>query len=197
MLAVRTVDSITYFLAYLGAPIVSYHLAGAAVMGAAGLACFAWLAVVSRKEGIPPDTIGFYLVLGVFALLGAMMTAVARAGFGPNQALSSRYITLSTLFWVSVVSLLHVWLSRRKSRLPWLIWTGLFVVLAVNSAYGTLKWDERYDFRLPARAELLHGDNPDLLQRLYPEPAVVLERREVLKRHHLGVFGENWRETSP
>jgi hypothetical protein len=44
---------------------------------------------------------------------------------------------------------------------------------------------------LPARAELIEGGmNEDLLQRLHPNPRIVIERREILKKYRLGVFRE-------
>jgi len=115
---------------------------------------------------------------------------LGRLGFGIDQATSSRYITVGNLLWVcdAVLVLLAV-RSGRGKVVAGVAAVGFVLLVSVNSVYGTLKWTERYAFRLPARAELISGGtNEDLLQRLHPNPQIVIERREILKKYRLGVF---------
>jgi hypothetical protein len=130
------------------------------------------------------------VALAAFSLGAAAMTGLGRVAFGVEQALSSRYITLANPFWMAVIMLAGILASRTPGTL-WHPAAALFAFLLVcNAAYGADKWIERYRFLAPARAELLSGNDPALLQRLHPSPGLVLERREILKRNSLSVFRE-------
>ncbi len=135
--------------------------------------------------------LSFCVLLGVYVVLGAALTGMARSGIGVGQALSSRYISISSLFWVGTIVLGQVaaqGFGRRVRGLALCAGVCIFLLLGYNARFGWLQWTERYDFRLPARAELISGNNEDMLQRLHPDPKVVLERREILRKHRLSVF---------
>lgn len=178
-----------YMLQYLGAPVVNYDGMGAAAGGVVGLA----ILLVCSYILIPRVGLGAlapYWGLALYAICGAATTGLGRLGFGIDQATSSRYITVGNLFWVCDAVLVLLALSSRRGKvIAGVAAVGFVLLVSVNSVYGTLKWTERYAFRLPAREELISGGtNEDLLQRLHPDPQIVIERREILKKYRLGVF---------
>jgi len=54
-----------------------------------------------------------WLSLAAYALGSALVTGAGRAGFGIAQALSSRYITIASLFWCALFALLALYLDTR------------------------------------------------------------------------------------
>jgi hypothetical protein len=178
-----------YIAQYLGAPVVDYDGMGAAAGGAVGLAILAMCsyALIPR---VGARALAPYWGLALYAICGAATTGFGRLGFGIDQATSSRYITVGNLLWVcDAVLVLLAARGRRGKPLAVLAAVAFVALMGVNSVYGTLKWTERYAFRLPARAELISGGtNEDLLQRLHPNPRIVIERREILRKYRLGVF---------
>jgi hypothetical protein len=89
-----------YALAYLGSPFASTD-AAAGVIGAGGLA--AVITVTLRLWRYAPEQRGALLpwaLLGTYGVASALVTALGRVGFGVAQALDSRYVTISSLFWL-------------------------------------------------------------------------------------------------
>lgn len=184
-----------YVLAYLGSPLVAHNVPAAAIAGAIGIALLATLPLLLVRRGLSLRPQALYIAMGVHALLGAALTGIGRLDFGVDQALSSRYITPAMLLWLAVLVLAaaawpHIPLRPRLRHATAIAATAIIILmLAYNARFGLLQWTERRAFRLPARAELVsNGDNLDLLQRLHPDPRLVIERREVLKRYGLSVF---------
>jgi len=193
----RPLEYAVYILTYLGAPVVAYHGPAAAIAGAGGLALLGGLAgLLVRRHAVPLAALAPYLCMGLYAAASAAMTGLGRVGFGADQALSSRYVTMAQLLWISNAVLAYLLASGlgREARGTLTRWgfaaaMVLFgLLLAVNGLYGTLKWTERYAYRLPARAGLLVGNDPELLRRLHPDVEIVKARCEVLRRHGLSVF---------
>jgi hypothetical protein len=92
-----------YVFTYLGAPLGGFE-AGVAlrwgmvgVIAGASAAGWLWSRSPVHRAGLVP-----WIVLGLYALSSAGMTAVGRMGAGSQTALLSRYATISALFWVSV-----------------------------------------------------------------------------------------------
>ncbi len=81
------------------------------------LACLAYLVV--RHRNVLTTTLLPWLCIGAYGALAAASTAVSRAGFGVEQANSSRYTTLSQLILVAfvVIAVKTIELGR-TSRLP-------------------------------------------------------------------------------
>jgi hypothetical protein len=95
-----------YAVVYLGSIFRPLGVAGSGVAGGLGVLALVlggtWL--WSRRPAVRPAA-GPWLLLGGSVVLGAGMTAIARAGlFGPGQALSPRYTALSGVFWLSVAA---------------------------------------------------------------------------------------------
>ena len=73
-----------------------------------------------------------WLTLVLFAVLVAGLTSLGRIQFGVNQALSSRYVAVSVLFWVAVVALAltTIWhVIHQPERQKWEV--GMSISIAI------------------------------------------------------------------
>ena len=61
------------------------------------------------------------------------MAAVSRSGFGIEQAIASRYATLPSLFWLSLIILIFLWLQQQQPipRKQWYFVMPLVAVLTI------------------------------------------------------------------
>jgi hypothetical protein len=196
---------VTYVLAYLGAPLAAGELPLAVAAGAVGLVGFAaggmWVFRATfpvRRTVVVP-----WLFLGAYAVLSAAATGVARLGFGPRQALSTRYVTLSTLLWVVLVvgGTLTVWTRYRRSagtgsqgRVLLAVSSSLAALLAMG--YGLSYMRGRAEMAIH-REKLLrleecfrhYREAPDAcLRDLYPSPAWVRTTAAALEAVRWGPF---------
>ena len=185
-----------YVVAYLGAPIFSFDQNWAAWGGLLCLAMFGWLVWLARN--LPLDrrcALLPFVALGVYSISSAALTGLGRAAFGTDQALSSRYITLSG-FLVIADSLLIVVLAQLlpPPRRMFSVVAApaaaavLLALVALSSWQAVTRFADRHDYLLPARAALLSLSNDGLLARLYPDLAAVRLRGAFLQAHHLSVF---------
>ena len=182
-----------YVFKYLGGPIVGYSGIGAALAGLTGLtALCACSARLMRRGEVSAKDLAPYWAMALYAIASALVTGLGRLGFGSEQALSSRYVTLAQLLWVADIALVYMLVARRGPSVRGLLAAcAVVLLLALNSLHGAYRWTERYAFRMPAHAELMEGDDPDILRRLYPnvpDVAVILERRQYLRSRALSVF---------
>jgi hypothetical protein len=58
-----------------------------------------------------------YIAIGFSSIGAAFLTGIGRVRFGPQQALASRYITVSSLFWISNIILVYLYINVSRSRL--------------------------------------------------------------------------------
>jgi hypothetical protein len=100
------IETLVYFLAFLGSFATYLTPIGGAGVGAIGLLTFASLSVWSLGGGRQTRLVLFCFGLGAFLLACGFATAIGRAAsFGPEQAAQSRYSTLSLAFWAIVVAM--------------------------------------------------------------------------------------------
>jgi hypothetical protein len=192
-----TLTYVQYILCFLGAPLISYDVTGAAAVGLIGLGLLSALCLrLLKRHKACIENLTPYLSMALFAVAAAAMTGLGRVAFGPDQAASSRYVSIANLLWIAIACLTW-WVAeldgpcwiQKAPRAVFLSLLGLVLLLITgNAVYGSLRWSERYYYLLPARAALISGQDPGLLQRLHPEPRILLERTEILKRYRLTVF---------
>jgi hypothetical protein len=199
---IRAFGKYLFFVAtFLGAPLAPHDWRLALLAGVAGLLLFGGLTWRSLRQGTLPTAELLPLVLGLSALATAAMIGLGRAGFGFEQALESRYITSSLWLWIAVVlSLARFTVAARSQphisgRLGSACTASVVAIAAsvvlVGWPHGrreSAAWQQRL---APARAALIEGTDFQMLERLYPMPEAVVERREMLKRWHLSVFRED------
>lgn len=183
---------------YIGAPLVSTDRQVARAAGAVGLALFVLLgglALVGRRTR---EAAWFPVMMGAWVVGCAVLTALGRAPTGQEQALASRYITMSMPFWVALVMLLQlapaaatVSTLQHRAALTMVSWAavvglGLFALLDwPRGAAAFVRWEGRL---APARQALIDGRNDPVLGHIFPSVPHVVEWREDLRRHRLSVF---------
>ncbi len=144
-------DYVSYLLTFLGSALGRHgdtaSLASVIAVGAILVAIFAlslialgrrWNHDMLRARAAP------WIAIAGFALLSACMACITRIGFGPTQALSSRYTTFSLLFPISLIplaTLLGKGLAT-KNRFPinylnLVLFTVIVVLFATSLPYGT------------------------------------------------------------
>lgn len=182
-----------YTISYLGAPMaVSFGSVWPAVAGGLLLAGFAGLAIVTARAPLARRVrLAPWIAIGTYPLLCAAVTATARSGFGVDQALSSRYISIGALAWVALAA---GWFSVAPqvkglpTKLAFATAVAVFALLsAKQSSYGNHMWRQHVVNLATARAALVRGD-PRALSLIYPERARIELLLSELSTIHDGMF---------
>jgi len=205
-------DIVAYFFAYLGAPLYPYGVVGAAIMGGALLWGFNLIFVAGATNGEPglvglvagkepaprfPNLSrivsqgnGFWLALGLYALGSALITTWARHNMGgAEQALSSRYTTISTLMCVGLLGeVLRQCRSRNTPRMHVALCLGLLLLCLPASAYGAYRWSEHANAYRSARPDLLELKQGVATHYLHPDTGLMLQRAAWLKENRLSLY---------
>jgi hypothetical protein len=214
----QLLDYTSYVLTYLGAPLltfsnrlqelpiinkVAFCNEGAAVVGLLGLivSCYT-VSLLIRRQHIKFQALVPYVSLSLYSIGSALLTAMGRGALGSDQALSSRYLTIANLFWISNVVFLYLLVNSKKPRVNThrenrlrkyaLVSISVIVVLiALSSAHRTVSAINNYEYLLAGRNELLSVKEEELyepLRPLYPSADIVKERVTILKRYGLSLF---------
>ena len=194
-----------YFFSYLGSPLTN-NLKGAFFFGITGFAGFAYLIWLNmRYRYLKFELIVPYIALSLYSILGALITGIGRAQFGSVQATSPRYVTFSSLFWISNIVMLYMFTcinntephQGRKIILEKCASFSIIIIIMffsiISSFNERLTFTYYYRRLMPAREELVTAENDELLERLYPSVEVVRIRRAILKKYKLSVFRDNVR----
>jgi predicted neutral ceramidase superfamily lipid hydrolase len=88
------------------------------------------------KQKIKPLVLPLSLIF--FVLISAAVTAISRYSLGTGQALASRYITVSLLFWIGLVTMVVITIyssqALKKTAYTLVASNVLLVILAVSLA---------------------------------------------------------------
>jgi len=203
-----------YVATYLGASLFTSDVRPfiAFLAGISGLIMFGTFSTLLLKYyKIKLRTILPWLSLSFYALSVALLTGVGRMGFGDIQAMSSRYVSFSNLFWITILIFLYIlikensitlhqkrkWPCRQRFKFILLTIAGMIIFLVIQSSlHSTLLFRERKDWLIPARSELYSLKNEELLNRIYPHILSIdrkefRHRLEFLKRQKLSVFKDH------
>jgi len=184
---------------YLRAPFFGFHgelslYAGIVAVGAAlfyvGRRLVATLGTPATERTAQLERELPWIVLLAFGAAGAVLTGLGRMDLGLHQALSSRYVTLSNLFWIG---LLGLWLVGPRERPRWspALLGAAVACLVAAGASGESMFVLQEKWRREMRVVLCRPDGPDAgadLSLLYPEPRLIRERIEILRHLRLGPF---------
>jgi hypothetical protein len=203
----RPLEFAEYFFMYLGNPI-RIHALFAGIFGSAIIIFLVWYML--RRRQISIQVLLPYLSMAAYAVGSALITAMSRVGFGTGQSLSSRYITISNLFWICILCLFYLSIAGRNNSAeprqkkgsrfrPACKTTLVIVMIAVvlNSLAGYPLFRSSCADRQYARDTLLEivrsrnsAESPCVvLKYLYtPEPDKVLRESKILYQHHLSLF---------
>jgi hypothetical protein len=200
---VHPLDSLAFVLTALGGPVVSFtgrawppRDAGiAAFVALAGLALvgLSWRAL--RESPDLRSRVVPLLGVAVWSVLVAAQIGLGRAEAGRPAAMASRYMTLTTPFWVAAIGFLgEVSLHERRLRLAARVaLAALGASLLASSVWHVGSFEERWRYVWPALADARRRDAPDtVLAVLHPDPNQVRDRIPVLRRLRLSFFREGF-----
>lgn len=186
-----------YFCRFFGVPLVG----GVAIAWLPGLLiviCFLLLlGWCWRRRNDRPGLVPI-AVLGLYSLGSGALTTAGRTSHGIGQSLASRYVTISSPMWISVL-LMSFFASRdadrrrgdkRLSRAWTVLVVGLLALYLVRQEKGYLDGREHSRFLSRAREAYISGRGltKSLLERLHPKLAAAGTGRAVLLEHRLSLF---------
>ncbi len=192
---------VVYILKYCGSAAASWDRDVATYAGVLAVGLFAWLVFANRRLAGTP-AFSFAVLIGLHTMAGAALTGLGRAGFGPDQGLASRYITISTPLWVAIVMLASFRLARpsdgstggRPSMVARAALAATIAAIALSTAGGIYPGTQFSEARAaglrPVRAALITGRDEDLYLRVYPSVEAVKLRRQSLAAWRYSVFRE-------
>jgi hypothetical protein len=195
----RPFDYLRYFATYLGSPLASFSGSAwpprdtgiAALVGAAGLVA---LFLAARQEIRARGTgalrrLAPFLGLAAYAIGSGLLAARSRLHHGIPQAFAPRYTTFSNLFWIGLVGVLALRSAEPGSGRRWRWALGAIGALILASSLHSIpQFRGRWLILTPARAEMVRGQNVELLKRLHPEMEQVKPGLVALRRLRLSVF---------
>jgi len=184
-----------YLLTFLGAPVASFEQQLAFWAGLLNLGLFPALAVMAWQQAASVRrALGPLLALALYAVGSAAAISLGRAGFGIDQALSSRYVTFAYFLGLAnLVLLVVLGVPTLGGTRRWRLW-ALPVAGALVLSIGFSSWRARLDFRdrwaylTPARAALMSLANDATMDRLYPNPDILHARAQLLQMRGWSVF---------
>jgi hypothetical protein len=131
-----------FFCSFLGAPLATSNrfISVSAGIGAISAALFIASCFYVWKLAKDPELkrrLTVWLMLGAYSFVTAVIVTIARMGFGPEQAVASRYITFSVYLLVSLCYLIPIILEdlTRHGRLTRIRFrnSGLIITFVVSS----------------------------------------------------------------
>lgn len=140
-----------------------------------------------------------YLALAVFTVASVLLLVLGRSGFGVEQALSSRYISITVLGIIGIYMLIVTMPLKLINLKSWRLRTAitlLMLFLFSLNMYILLIPGQTYLNRQMARQYLITYDvQPDEnLKYLYPDPDRLKKYIPILIKYKLNVFSETGRD---
>ena len=190
----------TYVTCYLGAPLWYWLNPGAEFFGVLGLLATPALAWhLHRRRAVPLPALLPWLTLYLFAVAGAVLTCLGRLQTGVYEGLSSRYLNIPTLLWVSAAALLALTLTLatapplpRRERTPLLAAGALIFLLLsaflIGASEHALYWIKFRSLELTVAAQALYDNDPENVGDWFGPPEMRASGRAFLQDHHLSVF---------
>ena len=176
---------------FLGSGLTT-HPELAFVWGLMGAAMFVWLTISTfwRRWSLSPAQ-AFWVTLGGYAITAGLMAGIGRvSAFGLSDAISSRYATLPSLFWVALAGLLLTSKKfpkdeafRRRALVVALVGCVAFVTMVASSHSGLMASFARVVYRPGATLSVFVGAND--MKRIHdtitPAPKQLTKLRDTLQ----------------
>lgn len=199
-------EMVFYLCDYVGSVFACHHAKLSSIIGGLGVLC--WTFIIMRFAGKTRITSNLarqclpWFTIGNYALLAGFITGVARLGFGIEQSLSSRYITVSILFWVSLAAIINILtlnnggIGLRKTLFncgySYAKTLAIFVlafILLISGFLSIPEWKAKHEILETAQNALLLGRN-DQIGKLYPDVDHVLKMNQFLRKEHLSFYNK-------
>jgi hypothetical protein len=192
----QPVKGLIYFLANIGSPLafkISIAVGfGIILMGLLSVELFILIKYGALKENAK------WLSLILFSLISSFALTIFRAGFGIEQAGTSRYVTITLLAIVGIYCLaLNIYNNNSENKIRLFLLRSLLLILIIGliggNMYGlaagpyinVLRTDSAYYLKT------YEQQTDDNLRNLYPDPAAVREMAPILKKYKLNVFSND------
>lgn len=188
---------ISYLLTYLGNIWALARAGWGLPAGAIGVLLTAGMMLLTWFGRIRDPARVAMLGIVLFVGMSACVTSLGRLGYGPEQALSSRYQTPVSYFWAAQALFwgltLQTW--RRQPLFAAVAATPLVLALLLVPVVQRHALHNLYSFRehvLLGASALVGGvDDEKALLRLYPEAQRVRDFRAFLRSRGLGIFADD------
>jgi len=184
---------LAYVCKYLGGPVVGFSEHGAAAAGAIVLCAFVVLAVRLRK--LRGETAFLFpCLVGAQTIAVACVSAAVRAWIGSAQAMASRYGTVAVPIWCAVAILTTLLLREEVRGRLWLRTAALAAAIAIaassaaSASNALVSATARSESLRLGRRGLIVGQSDALMLRLYPDAALIRQRRAILRMLRMSVF---------
>ena len=183
--------AVRYFVTVIGSPLSVEHTT-AQTMGLMIAFLGAW--AVFRLHRDREELIAAAPLLALIALtvLSALISCDRRMGLGVEQAMSSRYCTLTNLGLVALYLLLVRFALTRRSTETLLTCGGMTAFLLFGTIINLISnyQPERLDWYRVADYAVRYADlvSDDVLRPIYPDPNVVRQRAPFLRAHGYSLF---------
>lgn len=186
-----------YVLVYLGSTWIPFGIGATKVIGLVGL--LATLGLTIRAIRIYPMWDSKSAFLGgvtLFCVVTAFVTGAGRINFGVESAFSSRYQTVTGMFWAALAIWIISTAADLRLKLPIFLLAGcaILVVAAVPlfCIGNTLKpFVSRTGQWRAAEAALLSGvDDREMLHALIPNVSDMSDGLAYFRRHRLSLFAQ-------
>lgn len=197
-------EFILYVLLYLGRPlgVVFYnHQIYSIIFGIFGMFFYiASILFIFLKDKLIFKKIRFFLLISLYTIGSALVTGIGRANYGYEQAHSSRYITITNLFWVTNIILFILISKKMKKRNDslsknFLILSpfikAVFIFFIIVSSIRSITEFQIYHNRLiDGRITLLQNKGYQDRKSVYYDDRKMDERIAILKQYKLSLFRE-------
>lgn len=191
-------DAVEYFFINVGAPLM-FEKGGAFSVGIVLLLLLAAVAVLLVKyQALRENAVWACLIL--FSLATSAACVVGRSGLGVEQALTSRYTTLTVFSVIGLYIIVLNFLKKYKDRPEGMYFAMLFgavlclVVVGIMVGYsgGIYSAPGMKDNNTQAIGIILNynSENNTVLSQIYPLPDHVRTGAEILQKYKLNVFAD-------
>jgi hypothetical protein len=183
----------------------------ACAIGLAGIMATGWTAwILYRRKIAGLDILLPYFGLSLYSLGSALVTGIGRVYLGSNEALASRYCTMATPLWVSLIVFIILLYNRREivagaeaadrgssgcQTIAGWLFLGVVLLLLLGSICAIAGARGLSQKQTRGRNCLLNlAANPQAkidytgLADLYPWPQIIVARYPILVQNHLSTF---------
>ncbi len=191
------VDFMKYILAYLGSSVSGDSLRQSVVYGVFFVLLFLSAIAFQRLRMKRWENMVPWVTMGLFSLLCGGMIGIGRLGYGIDQAMSSRYISLSSLFFVSamilsVFAMVDLNPRGKNMMIIVLLVTTMILCSGFISSYlsGVREGYYRKLFIGQFSRSLYHLENTDdnELKMIYWDVKVLKDRAAILQKLRIGPY---------
>lgn len=190
-----------YTLAFIGAPLISMDGVGAFMAGLAGVLFFIYLIWLLKRFFLQKMKLFLpIIVLCSYSSGSAFLVSLGRYRLGLLQAISSRYVSFSNLFWLSLLAVLFImkentllnggYQVNKMRKTAKILYFLIISAILINSVLRSYNFYKQYHYLAPARQALIDDNNDEVLGRLYHNVEDLKLKREFLKKYKLNVFRE-------